>query len=129
MNFIWSSSCSEEAAGPPTLGQRIVTLDPGKDPVAFAAQYQCAVIIVEVRNAEDTQRVFRLIEHLQGKFVVWVYQPSATVESTVIFMRNGASHVMTSIEEIERAMNSAQEIPSPETVSHKTLIGVSRSIQ
>jgi transcriptional regulator with PAS, ATPase and Fis domain len=129
MNFIWSHSCSEDELDPLPNREGILALDSSKDPVGVAAQHQCAVIIVSVKNTEDACRAIQVIEESQGEYAVWVYQPSATVESTMTLVKAGAAHVVTTIDEIEDAMNTATEGLACESVSNKMLIGTSRSMR
>jgi DNA-binding NtrC family response regulator len=149
MNFIWLKSCSEAGLDVTQDLQRVIALDSWEDPVAFAAQRRCAAIIVEVQNPEDVCRALRLAGESSGACPIWIYQPSATAESVVAFMDAGASHVATTVEEIERAINSARKVFAGDSgsqrregpnrggedairlarVSQKTLIGSSAAIE
>jgi DNA-binding NtrC family response regulator len=110
MNFIWLKSCSEDGPDVTQGLQRVIALDSWEDPVAFAAQRRCAAIIVEVKNPEDVCRALRLAGESPGAYPIWIYQPSATAESAMDFMKAGASQVATTAEEIGRAMNSARKV-------------------
>ena len=107
----------------------MIALDFGENPASAASEHECAAIVVEVQDPADVRRGVELIDELRETCPVWIYQRSATVKSTLSFMKAGASCVLTQPEEIEAAMISITEASSRIIPSGRVLIGNSRSIQ
>ena len=129
MNFIWLKSHSGEASDLPRHRKDTIAVDFGEDPASVASRRQCAAIVVEVQDSTDVRRAVELIDELRITYPVWIYQRSATIKSTLSFMKAGASHVMTQPDEIEAAMVGIEEASSREAPAGRVLIGSSRSIQ
>src|SRR5665213_2148894 len=132
MKFIWLKSRSGEAPDLPlnrTLDRKdVIAIDSGEYPGSIAAHHHCLAIVVEVHDSNDTRRALTLIDEVREEYPVWIYQRLATVESTVSFMKAGASQVMTCPEEVERAMSSFGETSVVAIPAGRALIGTSRSI-
>jgi DNA-binding NtrC family response regulator len=133
MKFIWLESHSAEASDlrlfRDELREEIIAARSGDDAAALAALHHCAAIVVEVRDTPDVHRALELIDELRESAPVWIYQPEATVESTLSFIKAGASHIATHPGELEQATISSESAPRPDARAGKTLVGSSRSIQ
>lgn len=128
MNFIWLKSRSGKAPAVPAGQEGIVAVDSASDPLLFAAESDCGAVILEVQNAEDAQRAMQVIGESHGAYPVWIHQPSGNIESTVAFMKAGASHVTSTAEELAHAIEAARE-SSPEPCRGEGLIGASNSME
>src|ERR1700689_2456997 len=95
MNFIWLKSHSGEVSDFPRHPKGMIAVDFGEDPASVAPRYRCAAIVVEVQDSIDVQRAVEILDELREAYPVWIYQRSATIKSTLSFMKAGASHVMT----------------------------------
>ena len=129
MNVIWLKSCSVEP--PESLAGRdgVVVLDAARDSLDAISGQPYAAAIVEVRTSDDVERALDAIDGLQEKCPVWIYQPDATIRSTVSFLKAGACHVITGPDELEEAMTTAlEEVPADKS-QRSALIGASRAIQ
>jgi transcriptional regulator with PAS, ATPase and Fis domain len=69
-------------------------------------QQRPVLLIAHVAGSRDAERACTLLEGLQVTVPVWVLEPLATVASSVRWMKAGASHVATSMQEIEERMES-----------------------
>jgi transcriptional regulator with GAF, ATPase, and Fis domain len=129
MEFIWLTS-SRDGVHPLPSVPDLRVMNAADDPLPVVRQLvDMATTIIEVQSFEDADRAFELLDTLQGVSAVWIYQPLATVASTVAFIKAGASQVAASVEEIERVVDSlAADGPAPRG-RQTSLIGVSRSIQ
>jgi len=121
MNFIWLETRSEEKSELPRFRDDVIPMTYAHDPRSLVFDSVPAAIIAEVRNTDDAGHAFGMLETATGE--VWVYRPAATVESTVAFIKAGASHVFTTLHEVDQAMNAALESRSVDTSRHKVLIG------
>src|SRR5580698_903065 len=101
MNFIWLNSHPGEGSDLPRHRTDMIALGFEENPARAASEHECAAIVVEVQDPADVQRAVDLIDQLHETCPVWIYQRSATVQSTLCFMKAGASCVMTQPEEIE----------------------------
>jgi DNA-binding NtrC family response regulator len=129
MNLIWLKSCSVEPPEALTRRDGVIVLDTAEDPLdAISAQPHTAAV-VEIGTPDDVERAIGTIDRLQEKCPVWIYQPDATIRSTVSFLKAGASHVITTPEEMEEAMTSALEKVPAGITQRTALIGVSRAMQ
>ena len=129
MNLIWLKSRSAE---PPEIFIRrdgVIALDAAEDPLDAISAQPSTVVVVEVRTSDDLERAIDTIERLQEKCPVWIYQPDATIRSTVSFLKVGASHVITTPAEMEEAMTSALEEVLAGSTQRTGLIGASRAMQ
>jgi len=127
MNFIWLETRSEEQSHFPRFRDNVIPMTYSRDLRNAPFAPVPAAIIAEVRNAQDAEHAFEVLETATG--AVWVYQPAATVESTVSFIKAGASHVLTTFHEVDHAMNSALVSRPVEMRQDKALIGSHRSMQ
>ncbi len=121
MNFIWLETCSGVESDRPLFREDIIPLQNMVARGSTPSTRGCAAVVAEVRSEEDVEHTFELLA--ETDIEVWVYQPGATVESTVAFIKAGASRVLTTADEIDRAMNSARESLPSEMALHSRLIG------
>ncbi len=130
MEFFWYTSTPRNLADDLPSLRGLVVMDLGsavsQGPVRTDSS---AVSIIELTNPDDTGQVFELLESLQGGGPVWIFQPDATVATSVSLMKAGASHVAASFDALERAAHFLPGEPVAERQVAKGLIGVSRSIQ
>ena len=135
MEFLWyTSSPRNIALHLPSLRNLVVMDLPAASsrpvvPSEKAREEKPAVVIIELSQPSDTDSAFDLLESLQGGCPVWIFQPDATVASSVALMKAGASHVAATFEAIERAALCLPEEPAEVRRSAKALVGGSRSIQ
>ncbi len=129
MDFIWLKSQSGVPPELPRHRNNGIVLDHAEDPARVAARYPCTAIVADVRNAADAEHAIEVIDALSETWPIWIYQPAATVASTVSFLKAGASHVITTPDEMEQSMISAEHVARPELVPDGKLIGVSRSMR
>ncbi len=125
MNFIWLESSSENKSDFPrfrhdvivgqTVSQRSL---PGRANGA---------VVAEVQSEEDAARVLQLLEDCAEE--LWVYQPEATVETTVAFIKAGATQVLTTVEQVDRAMRACREFTEFEGHPRTALVGGHGSMQ
>jgi DNA-binding NtrC family response regulator len=129
MDFIWWTSPSQEASVFPRQRKNLIVLQPHEDPAASIDREQNTVLIVTVDDAGGAGRALDLLARIEGEVPVWIHEPDATAQSAIAWMKAGASHVVTRVEEIEWAVNRSAR----ETVSchpgGTALIGASRSIR
>ena len=129
MDFIWWTTSSQEASAFPRHRKNLIMLHPDEDPAASIDREQSTVVIVTADEATGADRAFDLLARLEGEVPVWIHEPEATVQSAIAWIKAGAAHVVTSVEEIEWAVNrTAREVtcaPAGET----RLVGTSRSIR
>jgi transcriptional regulator with PAS, ATPase and Fis domain len=129
MNFVWLKPLSGETSNFPLHQREIIEANYDDDFSTVTRGDRRAVIIIEINDASSVERAIELVEEHHKTYPVWVYQPAATVQSTVLFMKAGACHVMGGSDELEQAMLSAREIVDSEAPAGKVLLGKSRSIQ
>jgi DNA-binding NtrC family response regulator len=90
---------------------------------------QNTVLIVTADDAAGAGRARDLLARIEGEVPVWIYEPDATAQSAIAWMKAGASHVVTQVEEIGwaigRAVREMVSAPSAGT----PLVGVSRAIR
>jgi DNA-binding NtrC family response regulator len=129
MDFIWWTTSSQEASAFPRHRKNLIMLHPDEDPAASIDREQSTVVIVTADESTGADRAFDLLARLEGEVPVWIHEPEATVQSAIAWIKAGAAHVVTSVEEIEWAVNrTAREVtcaPAGET----RLVGTSRSIR
>ncbi|HWE49116.1 MAG TPA: sigma-54 dependent transcriptional regulator [Bryobacteraceae bacterium] len=138
MNFIWlTTSPTDVPASVLDLPNVLVPAAAGNPVDHIRRAAGPVTIVAEITTLADVERTFELLEELNGAAPVWIYQENATVTSTVSFLKAGASHAVSSLEEIMQAMslepsalarcasNGDRQMPGAQS----SLIGVSRSIE
>ncbi len=128
MKFIWLRSYSGGSPELPRSDGDMIAFTSGEDAMN-ACGPDCAAFVVEVRDPADATRALDIIETLQETCPVWIFQPAATVSSTVSFMKAGACHVISKSEDLEQVMMSLEEASAAEIGGGSALIGASRSMQ
>jgi transcriptional regulator with PAS, ATPase and Fis domain len=127
MNFIWLETSSEEKSDLPRFRDDIIPVSYSNCQQGMNTDSGCDAIIAEVRNIEDAGHAFRVLE--ASNCSVWIYHPAATVESSVAFIKAGASQILTNLDKVERALNSSLESRSVDAAQNKALIGRHSSMQ
>jgi DNA-binding NtrC family response regulator len=72
-----------------------------------------AAIVVEIAGEADAERASDLLERTPGSMPVWIYDPSASVGSSVAWIKAGAANVFTDVAELGSAMDSVH-VDSPD---------------
>jgi transcriptional regulator with GAF, ATPase, and Fis domain len=84
-------------------------------------------LIVDLSADLDMESAFAAVDRWRDRLPVWIFDPSATVASSLRWMKEGASHVATSEEEIEETMLA--HMPVREVHRRTTqMVGESRSM-
>jgi DNA-binding NtrC family response regulator len=128
MDFIWWTSPSQEASVFPRQRKNLIVLQPDEDPAASIDRERSTILIVTADDA-DGGRALDLLARIEGEVPVWIYEPEATVQSAIAWMKAGASHVVTRVEEIEWAVNRAGREMVSATSGGTPLVGASHSIR
>jgi transcriptional regulator with GAF, ATPase, and Fis domain len=108
MDFFWLLSTSHAPELP------LSSLIPRESIEGLAAEMlrkPAATLILDIRNEDDKERCLPLIEDLHGVVPVWIHEPGATVASSIMWMKTGASHVITGIDEIAELIKQDQDQP------------------
>jgi DNA-binding NtrC family response regulator len=129
MEFIWWTSPSQEPSVFSRHRKNLIVLHPDEDPAASIDRERSTVLIVTADELNGTGRALDLLARLQGEVPVWIHEPDATVQSAIAWMKAGASHVVTGVEEIEWAVGRAAREVAPAVPGGTPLIGASRSIR
>jgi DNA-binding NtrC family response regulator len=131
--FFWLHSITAENPAPPLAwGRQFIVANSVEDIPAEG----CAVV-VEIGCEADAERAVDLLEQTPRSIPVWIYDPSASVGSTVAWMKAGAAHVVAGAAELESAMDSADadgaggesEEGDPVQIGSSGMIGNSRSMR
>lgn len=90
MRLFWLPSFLAESTIPPTNWPQMNVAHSIDDvPSAEAA------VIVEILGDVDAERAVALLEQTSRSVPVWIYDPGASVSSSVAWMKAGAAHVVT----------------------------------
>jgi transcriptional regulator with PAS, ATPase and Fis domain len=92
-------------------------------------QQRPVLLIAHVAGALDAERTGTLLEELRVAVPVWVLEPLATVTSSVAWMKAGAAHVTTSIQEIEERILSLGFSGNMQEPAAGSLVGRSSAIR
>ena len=88
-----------------------------------------AAVIVAIEAPQDLETGLDVIGKLEGACPVWIFDPLATVASSVRWMKAGAVHVATTLAEIGEYIES-QSLKRPEAMPRRTsLIGRSQAVR
>jgi DNA-binding NtrC family response regulator len=126
MEFIWLAPNRVSAPEHPTAHIRLA-----RSPEALpevVGEERTAILIVEVCGALDSESAFSALEYWKDHLAVWILDTGATVAASIRWMKAGAAHVATSVEEIEQQM-LAHSVTSESRRRRTSMIGESRSIQ
>jgi transcriptional regulator with PAS, ATPase and Fis domain len=98
MQFFWLPSLITENPAPPSEWRRIPIANSLEDVPA-----EGAAIILEILCSVDSERAVALLEKAPRSVAVWIYEPAASVSSSVAWMKLGASHVVSGLDDPELA--------------------------
>jgi DNA-binding NtrC family response regulator len=128
MKLTWVRSSSENSFSFPQHWEDIIVVEHITPDTHL---HRIGALVVEVSGSEDAARALQISMETAGTCPVWIYQPAATTQSTVTFLKAGAAHVVTTIAEIRSLVNSAAANADIRNVStaRKALIGGSGSIR
>jgi DNA-binding NtrC family response regulator len=96
MRFYWLSSL---AAADFTLPREWPGVAVAGSPEEIPAEG--STVIFEIGNEADSERAASLLEGSFRGRAVWIYDPAASVGSSVAWMKSGAAHVITSLDDPE----------------------------
>src|ERR1035438_900230 len=77
------------------------------------ANRNIAVLILEISQETDRASAFIAVERWRDHVPVWILDPGATVALSVRWIKAGASHVATRVEEITEQMRIYPEAHAP----------------
>ncbi len=86
------------------------------------------VVIAHVTSDADAERLFSLLEKNVFAVPIWVFEPEARVATSVAWMKAGAAHVATALEEVEELVRCCESSPSGRAHWSSPLVGRSRAI-
>ena len=86
-------------------------------------------LIIEIVDEFDSERAVALLESISGIQPVWIFDPAATPASTICWIKSGATHVVTTVDEIRALIDF--DLASQEMRNRRpgSLIGRSAGIQ
>jgi transcriptional regulator with PAS, ATPase and Fis domain len=125
MQFFWLPSLVTENQKPPRAwrGISVVSSPDG-------VQTEDSAIILEIKCEGDADRASDLLEQPSFVVPVWIYHPEASVGSSVAWMKAGASHVVSSADELEAAIGSHEsEQVEGNCAGSSNMIGISRAMR
>jgi transcriptional regulator with PAS, ATPase and Fis domain len=128
MEFIWLASNSSDAIGPARHWTNVRAVNPGGHPATAFPQEGEATLIVEIADADDAERAISVVDDVRESVAVWIFDPHASVRSSIEWMKAGAAHVATSLDEIEQYMDS-YPCTRAGRENHSPLVGRSQSIR
>jgi transcriptional regulator with PAS, ATPase and Fis domain len=101
MQFFWLHSLtSETPVPPPTWRQFTVTGSFDDVPSEDAA------VIVEIGCEADSDRAVHLLEQAPRSTPVWIFDPAASVSSSVSWIKSGAAHVVNCADDLDLALDA-----------------------
>jgi DNA-binding NtrC family response regulator len=126
MQFFWLPSLIAENQAPPRPWRRISVVSSPDD-----VQTEDSAVILEIACEGDADRASDLLEETSFGVPVWIYHPEASVGSSVAWMKAGASHVVSSVDELEAAMDSHDDIGDSDSActGSSTMIGANRGMR
>jgi DNA-binding NtrC family response regulator len=77
----------------------------------------------------EAERGVEVIKMVGGMIPVWVYDPNATVASSVDWIKTGADHVATTAEEIGDLLRTLRHLPTKDVPRRSSLLGISESVK
>ncbi len=120
-----------ENTAPPFVEQPISVID---SPESVPAED--SALILEIDCEGDAERATGLLDRTSFSVPVWIYHPAANVGSSVVWMKSGAAHVISSVEELESAMDAYDDQGGRDTCDmgaaksgFSNMIGDSRSMR
>ena len=101
MQFFWIPSLVAERPAPPRAWQGFSVTD-SLDGVPAEG----SALVLEIACEADSERAADWLDRAPGSFPIWIYDPAASVGSSVAWMKAGAAHVVNSPDEMELAMEA-----------------------
>lgn len=134
MQFFWLPSSTAENPVPPLAWPRFAVLHSLEQ-----VPSEGSALVLEIGCDADSERAADLLDRAPGPIPVWIYDPAASVGSAVAWIKSGAAHVISSLDELESATDSVDpasdgdgryplERDSAQTGT-STMIGGSRSMR
>lgn len=131
MQYFWLPSLIAEDQGPPRAWRRISAIGSTDD-----VRTEDSAIILEIACEADADRASDLLEQTSFMVPVWIYHPEASVGSSVAWMKAGATHVVSSLDELEAGMDAhdnnitdGREASDAACPVSSTMIGGSRGMR
>jgi transcriptional regulator with PAS, ATPase and Fis domain len=129
MDIVWLRSPLRDASSALPCVPNLQVFDESEDlALALTSDSNLTTLIIEVLHPNDADRAFELLEEFQSLSAVWIFEPEATVASTMAFLKAGACHVAMTATEIEHAAASLPYAGAAPVQPSTSLVGVSRSI-
>src|SRR5580704_15378158 len=100
MRFFWLPSLIADDPAPPREWRHVTVANSLEDlPVEGAA------VILEIGCEADSERAAALLEQAPCAVPLWIYDPAASVGSSVAWMKAGAAHVIGRLDDPDLAMD------------------------
>ncbi|MES1260969.1 MAG: sigma-54 dependent transcriptional regulator [Acidobacteriota bacterium] len=99
------------------------------DTSAGSALRRSAALVLEISGPGDAERGFGLIERLRDALPIWIFDPESTVATSVRWMKAGAAHVATGLDEIREWLESLRDATPDGPESKSALIGRSLAVR
>ncbi len=100
MQLFWLRSLISEDLAPPPW-DRLITVDSAEN-----VPTDNSVLIAEIACEADSVRATYLLEQTRFAIPVWIFDPVATVGSSVAWMKSGAAHVAGEVRELSMAFDA-----------------------
>src|SRR4051812_35142483 len=107
MQFFWLPSFIAENSAPPREWPQVTPTFSMDDLPA-----EDSAVILDIRCEADAERASDLLEGCARPMPVWIYDPAATVSSSVAWMKSGAAHVVIGVDD-EQLSAALSDIDSP----------------
>lgn len=117
MQFFWLPSFMADNLAPPAEWRRVRVASSLED-----VPNEGSAIILEIGCEADSERAVRLLEQAPRSIPVWIYDPAASVGSSVAWMKSGAAHVVIRLDDPELAMDLADTYDGGDA-SHRNSLG------
>jgi transcriptional regulator with PAS, ATPase and Fis domain len=132
MQFFWLPSLIAEKSAPPRAWRRFAVAHALED-----IPSEASAAVLEIGCEADSERAADLLAQAPSSVPVWIYDPAASVGSSVAWMKAGAAHVVNSADEMELAMNAGDPdecgpvsvTPDQTRNEASNMIGASRSMR
>jgi DNA-binding NtrC family response regulator len=131
MEFIWLASSANRLSEFRISAHRFRVAESPEILPALVAREGAGTLVIEVSES-GVETAFSVIERWQSSLRIWIFDPAATVASSVQWMKAGASHVATTPDEIEQWMldhTALREPPRRPESSRTGIIGESRAVR
>jgi DNA-binding NtrC family response regulator len=88
---------------------------------------ESSVLVVEISSEGDSERAVEILDQAPRSLLVWIYDPNASVTSSVAWMKSGAAHVIRDLEDPE--LTFEPESNACPTANSTNMIGNGRGMQ